>query len=222
MQFLSFLTLAGVVALAVPLVSAEPIVPQYRGMTLGDPIEAVIARLQIPIADVKTLHDAPSLTQRATWRPQAYLSGASGELESVAEIVVTFYAGRLAEIAIAYDRARTQGLTDADVRDVMGGVYGPSLLLPTPAKPAPQVTIGRWQDMETVVILWREQFPNRIGLTITSIASDAALQAAIADGVRLETAGAPARDLAKRAADAEAIRERDEKIRLENKAKFKP
>jgi hypothetical protein len=101
------------------------------------------------------------------------------------------------------------------------------MLIATPTRPATRPaperrTVGRWEDAETLLILWREQFPNRVGLVITSLASDAALQQAISDGVRLHAAEAPARDLARRAAEAAAIEARDEKIRRDNKRKFKP
>jgi hypothetical protein len=208
-------------------VTAEPGLPSYRGMTLGDPLQIVLAKLQIPEADVKAVHDDPMPIQRITWRPRPYVSGTPGEAESVAEMMLTFYAGRLAQIAVTYDRARTHGLTDADMLEALAGPYGAPLLVSTPTQaavtpPGAQVSIGQWEDGDTRVILWREQFPNRVGLVITSKGSQAALEQAIADGMRLETAAAPARELARRTAEAETIRARDEKIRLENKAKFKP
>ncbi|HYU77805.1 MAG TPA: hypothetical protein VEK56_02405, partial [Vicinamibacterales bacterium] len=114
-----------------------------------------------------------------------------------------------------------------DLNEALSRVYGGSLLLATPTtRPigaaSERRTIGRWQDADTQLVLWREEFPNRVGLTITSIAGDAALQQVIADGVRLQTADAPARDLARRTAEAAAIQARDEKIRIDNKTKFKP
>jgi hypothetical protein len=227
MQYLSLLTVTCVIALSVPLISAEPVLAQYRGVTLGDSLQAVVDRLQVAASDVKVVHDSPALIQQVTWRPRPFLTGSTGESESVAEMVLTFHTGRLAQITVIYDRARTQGLTNADVHEAMGSAYGPSMLVATPTTPttgavSAQVPIGRWEDAETLLILWREQFPNRIGLTITSIATDAALQQAIADGVRLDVAGGPARDLARRAADAAVIQARDAKIRLDNKSKFKP
>ena len=58
--------------------------------------------------------------------------------------------------------------------------------------------------------------------TVTSIATDRAMQEAIADGLRLEASEAPARDLARRATEDAALRARDEKARSDNKATFKP
>lgn len=227
MQHALTVALACAIAFGTQTPTAEPVISSYRGMTLGNSLPEVLARLQIPAADVQILHADPLLVQRATWRPRPYMSGRPGESESVADIVLTFYAGRLAQIAVTYDRAQTQGLTDADVIEALAGAYGAPLLRSSPTQrtvsPAgAHVTIGQWEDPETLVILWREQFPNRVGLTVSSKTSAAALEQAIADGMRVETAAAPARELARRNAEAEVIRARDEKIRLENKAKFKP
>jgi hypothetical protein len=83
------------------------------------------------------------------------------------------------------------------------------------------VTLG---DPVQVVVdqLWREPSTNRIKLTVTSIATDRAMQEATADGLRLEASEAPARDLARRATEDAALRARDEKARSDNKATFKP
>ena len=82
--------------------------------------------------------------------------------------------------------------------------------------------IGRWEDATTFMLLWRENYPGRLGLTISSIASDVALQEAIAEGLRLHTTQGTAMDGARRTADAAARQVRDEKTRRDNKATFKP
>ena len=229
MHYVLMIVLAGAIAGAAQAqtVTAGPGLVSYRGISLGDPIQTVLAQLKIAAADVQAVHGDPVPVQRATWRPRPPGSGMANDADSVAEMVLTFYAGHLAQIAVIYDRARTQGLTDADLLDAMTRMYGIPLLpsVPTKVVSGPvitQVTVGQWEDAETRVILWREQFPNRIGLVVTSRGSEAALQQAIADGMRVENAAAPARELARRNAEADVIRARDEKIRLENKAKFKP
>lgn len=220
------LSLVCTVAVSVPALAAQSALAQYRGVALGDSVQVVVERLHMSAADVTVVHDSPMLIQQVIWRPRASIGGSAGSADTVAEMVLTFQAERVGQIVVIYDRARTQGLTDDDVRDALGRTYGPSMLIAVPppraASASERVTIGRWEDATTLLILWREQFPNRIGMTITSIASDAALQQAIVDGARLAAAGAPARELARRTAEAEAIRLRDEKIRLENKKTFKP
>lgn len=223
----SLLTLMCALSLVLPATSAESVLSQYRGVTLGDSVQAVIDRLQLVASNVQVVHERPTVVQELTWRPHRFLSGTNLEPDPLAEMVLTFHAGRLARIAVTYDRERTEGMTNADLHEAMGRVYGASMLLAIPTQPtttpsAARQTIGRWEDAETLLLLWREQYPNRVGLTITSIAADAALQEAIAAGVRLHAAGAPARDLARRTAEATALQTKDEKIRRDNKAKFKP
>jgi hypothetical protein len=223
----SLLTLIGVLTLVVPSTSAETVLSQYRGVTLGESMQVVVDRLHLVASDIKVVHERPTVVQEVTWRPHRFVSGTTVDPDPLSEMVLTFHAGRLARVTAIYDRERTKGLTNADLHDVLGSVYGPSLLVAVPTQrtvtpPADRQTIAHWEDAETELLLWRENYPNRVGLTITSIVGDLALQEAIADGVRLTSAEAPARDLARRSAEAAATLARDEKIRLENKAKFKP
>ena len=221
------LTTACVVALAVPVTAAESVFSRYRGVALGDSVQAVVDQLEVTASDVKVVHERPTLVQQLTWRPHRFISGVTVEPDPVAEMVLTFHLGLLARIAVIYDRDRTEGLTDVDLHEALTSVYGSSMLVATPmqttiaARTKPEA-IGRWGDAETLVVLWREAYPNRVRLTITSIAADRAMQDAIADGVRLDTSEAPGRELARRTAEAAAVGARDEKVRRDNKATFRP
>ncbi len=221
------LTLACAVSFVLPASSAESVLSNYRGVTLGDSVQVVVDRLGLVASDVKVVHDRPTVVQEVTWRPRRFVSGSSIEPDALAEMVLTFQAGQLARIAVAYDRERTQGMTDADLHEAMGNVYGASMLVVSPTQltitaSSDRQTIGRWEDAETLLLLWREHYPNRVGLTLTSIAGDAALQKAISDGVRLYDAEAPGRNLARRTAELAANQAQVEKVRQDNKVKFKP
>ena len=127
-------------------------------------------------------------------------SGADSAHDPVADMVLTFHLGRLARIAVTYDRERTAGLTNADLHEAMSSVYGTSLLLSTPIQstltpPARPEVMGRWEDAGTLVLLWREHYPTRVGLTIVSISADREAQVAIADGLRIDASEVPARIL---------------------------
>jgi hypothetical protein len=214
-------------AFAFPVASAESVFSSYRGITLGDSVQVVVDQLKAVPSDVKVVHARPTLVQQLSWRPRQFVSGVSIQPDPVAEMILTFHLGRLARIAVIYERDRTRGLTDADLHDALSGVYGTSMLLSTPigtsiALPVDLQAIGRWGDSETLVLLWREAYPERVRLTITAIDADRAMQEALVDGMRLETSEAPARDVARRAAEAAALRARDENVRRDNKAAFKP
>jgi len=219
------LTVVCATTLVLPATSAEPVLSRYRDVTLGDTVQVVVERLQMTLSDVKVVSERPTLVQQLTWRTRRFVSGADSAHDPVADMVLTFHLGRLTRIAVTYDRERTAGLTNADLHEAMSSVYGTSMLLSTPIQitpPAGPEVIGRWEDAGTLVLLWRESYPARVGLTIASMGADREAQVAIADGLRIDASEAPARDLARHAAEVAALRARDEKIRLDNKAMFKP
>ena len=216
-----------VAAIAVPARAAESELSRYRGVTLGQSVETVVAALKAPATDVKVLRERPSLVQELTWRPLRFISGTTVDSDPLAEMVLTFHVDRLVRISASYDRERIAGLTDADLQEAIAAVYGPSSLMSSPAgttvqNPMERKTIGRWENAGTQLLLWHDRYPDRSGLTITAMAADTVMQQAIADGLRVEAAEAPARELALRAANAAAILARNDKIRRENKAAFKP
>ena len=207
-----------------------PPLAQYRDVTLGDSVQTVAERLQVSASDVKVLYAAPSLVQEITWRPHRFVSGTTVVADPLAEMVLTFHSNRLTRIIVSYDRERTQGLTDADLHELLTTEYGTALLRSTPTTPtvariginAQRQTISSWADAETLLLLWREEYPRRVGLTIAATNADRALQEAIVEGARLEVEGAPRRAIDKQVAAAAATEQRDAKIRKDNKAKFKP
>lgn len=206
---------------------AEMVFSHYRGVSLGDPVQLVVDRLGANLADVATVHLRPALIQRLTYRPRRFVSGLTLEPDALAEMVLTFHVGRLARIAVSYDRDRTAGLTDADLLTALSATYGTSMLTstPPPAMPSAAVEaepIGRWGDTDTLVVLRREAYSSRVGLTITAIESDRAMQAAVADSLRLDAREAPARDAARRDEAAKAASARADTIRQANKATFTP
>jgi hypothetical protein len=220
------LTTVCAMSLLVPGQTMEPRLSHYRSITLGDSVQKVADQLKVERSAIRVVHERPALVQQITWRPSRYVSGSTLEPDPLAEMVLTFHVDRLARIAVAYDRERTEGLTNEDLLEVFQGVYGPPMLqsitsLTSASSTAPQI-IGSWRDAESLVLLWRERYPSRVGLTITAMASDLAMQEAIANGERLDATEAPARDLARRAAEATALQTRDDKVRRDNKAAFKP
>jgi hypothetical protein len=207
---------------------ADSAFAQYRGVTLGDSLEAVVARLKVSAADIRTVQDRPTPIRELTWRP-AYQFGDGVRLapDSMAEMVLTFHLNRLARIAVTYDRDRTRGMTSADFHEALSTVYGLAQLVPRPttaidASSAAPEAIGRWGDAETLVLLSRERFPDRLKLTITAIDADRALQTALADAVRLEATDRPTREGARRVVEAATAQTQAQSNRRDNKATFKP
>ena len=218
-------TIVCAAVMALQVVSASPVYSRYRGVSIGDSVSVVVAALHMTTDDVAILHARPAMIQQLTWRPNQSFTGRTGAPEALAEMVLTFHLGRLARVVATYDRDRTDGLTNADLRDSFTTIYGASMLVPTPggirSSGDPEI-IGQWGDGETLVVLLREAFPRRITVTVSSVAADRLLQDALASGARLDATEAPTRDMVRRLSDEQTRRQRDEQSRLDNKSAFKP
>ena len=209
-----------------PLSASAPSLSQYRDVNLGDTVDMVVERLQVPSSNIKVLYEEPRLVQEIVWRPHRFVSGTVVVPDPLTEMVLTFHNDRLARIVVTYDRDKTQGLTDADLLELLTDTYGPPLLQSTTPETLtatnPRRRIASWADAHSRLLLWREEYPRLVGLTITATPADADLQNTLAEGARLAALGAPARAREKQAAAAAVIMERENQIRLENKLKFKP
>lgn len=222
----SVFLLLGLIGVAIVPLGAAARFADYRGVTLGDSVATVVARLHAEPSSVRVLHEQPSLIEELTWRPSRFISGKTVTPDALAEMVLTFHLGQLVRIAATYDRERTQGLTDADLNELVSGVYGLSMLPSAALSPAAAAegrrTVGSWRDANTSIQLWSEDRPRRAGLTVTSLIGAAVLDEAAAVAARRDAEESPKREQARLVAAAAAIVARDAKIRLDNKAKFKP
>lgn len=223
-------TMVWVAVLAVPVSAAEPVYASYRGAWLGDPVSVVVTHFKMSLADVTILQERPTLVQRLTWRPTRFVLDTKGAPESLDEMVFTFHLGRLVRIAVTYASERTEGLTDADLREVFTRSYGIPALVPTRTVSASDIVgpsaafdiVGQWGDADTLVRLSRPLYPRRIILTVTSIAADRVMLAANRDAPSLYAQDAPVVDSALRVLDETPQRIRTEKARKQNKAAFTP
>jgi hypothetical protein len=206
--------------------SSQAVFSRYRDVTLGESTTTVLERLQVESSAVKVLSQHPSLVQEVTWRLHRFLSGTTVAHDPLAEMVLTFHLERLVRIVAIYDRDRIEGLTDPDLVELLSAAYGlpllPSASSQAPRTAAQRKTLAVWTDADTHVSLWRDEYPRRVGLTVAAMAAEPALEAAIVEGARRTAEGGPQRDRDARAAAAGAIKERDDRIRLANKAGFKP
>ena len=218
-------TIVCAAVMAVQVVSASPVFSRYRGVSIGDSVSVVVASLHMMPSDVAIVHARPDMIQQLTWRPNQFVTGRTAAPDAVAEMVLTFHLGRLARLVATYDRDRTEGLTNADLRDSFTTIYGTSMLASTPggvrSSGDPEI-IGQWGDGETLVVLLREAFPRRLTVTVSSVAADRLLRDALASGARLDATEAPTRDMVRRLSEALAREQRDEQSRVDNKTAFKP
>lgn len=217
-------------ALVVPATAAEPVYANYRGVSLGDAVSDVASHFKLTLDDVATVHEPPTAVQRLTWRPRRFILDPTVSAPSLGEMEFLFHRGRLVRMLVTYETDRTDGLTDADLREAFTSTYGTPALTSTsfqvtgqiPEMPAPPVVIGQWGDASTMILVSRLLYPRRVVLTITSIADERAMQAAVDEAARLDQQGAPAREIAQRALDASLRQSQSDEARRRNKAAFTP
>jgi hypothetical protein len=187
----------------------------------------VVARTGAKDADVKTLHERPSLLQELSWR-RPYQSATTAD-DSIEAIVFNFVDGQLFRMDVSYEVDRTEGLTIEDMTASLATLYGPRST--APARPARRsefdsiatpTVLATWRDGDSTIALTQSPFSRAYGLVITSTSLEALARKAEAVAAARDRREAPAREAARAKAAADAERAAATKTRSANKAAFKP
>ena len=134
---------------------------RYREFQVGMSLSEVAAQAEIA-PEPRVLQQRPAVIQELMWQPPRVLR-LSPSGDSVRKVLFRFYNGQLFRMVVTYDRARTEGLTAADLIDAMSATYGLPILpateiayaltmlpaaemrsSPTPV-PGGRATPARWQ-----------------------------------------------------------------------------
>jgi len=199
---------------------------KYRDFQFGAGVPAVAKLTSTSANEIKVLDSRPALIQEITWRPRP-LDAPSG-VESVREVVFTFYDGALFRMVVNYDRYETEGLTREDMVGAISAAYGPAGKLPAAvpaagARPGDQDEIlAQWQDSEHRFDLIRSGYRSTFRLVGVLKNLEAPAEAAALEGKRLDDREAPQRDAARAASEEQEAQAKLEKARLLNKLKFRP
>jgi hypothetical protein len=198
---------------------------RYRNFELGSDLATVAKRAAVDAFQAKVIHSRPALIQDLEWRPQPL--GASSQIESVQEVLFSFYGGKLFRIKVDYDRYQTEGLTVEDFVDAISATYGPATKPVAPVKVAPdsygdqEEIVAQWQDSQCRFDLIRISYGPTFRLVGVMKKLEASAQAATLEAKRLDDQEAPQRDAARIASEEEAAKTKLEKARLVNKPKFR-
>ncbi len=227
MSFRSGFVLSSVLASTLLLHGADLVTRNppsgYRTFQLGSSVAEVAKQTGNASSDAKVISTRPERVEELNWR-----SSPSPTPDSVQKILFSFYNGALFQMTITYDPSRTGGLTDADLTDALGAVYGPGS--PPAAKEIAFNSgysntvraITQWGDPQSRMTLVGMPYGGGFGLIVSSTRDEALAQTALLESKRLDQLEAPQKELdlrAKQVADAEA---KDEKSRLANKPEFRP
>jgi hypothetical protein len=198
---------------------------RYRVYVLESSLESVIAASGARADDAKTLHERPAAIQEIEWRAP-YASSGSDLADPVRGIIFTFYNDALYQVAVSYDRDRTDGLTSSDIIESLSAVYGEPVLRSARTRPAAAfpdtAVLAQWDGNASSVTLLRDTYSPEYRLILVSKSLSVRAKSAIREAIRLDAVEAPRREVQQRKKEAaEATAARD-KTRTTNKAAFRP
>jgi len=198
----------------------------YREFQLGATLQAITKQTEMKPSDARVVHQRPELIQELEWQPRR-LPGPSSELDSVDQILFTFYNGQLFRMLVSYDRRRTEGLTLDDMIEVISAKYGPAtrgdaeIIFPS-AYNTKVAVLARWEDSEHSFNLIHSSYQPGFALVVISKPLNALAQTAAVEAIRLDTQEAPQREIDRQKKQEEEARLHQDKARLSNKLGFRP
>jgi len=198
----------------------------YRGFQFGMDLSAAVKRAEIKPSDAKMVHQRPAVIQDLSWRPPG-VAGSPGESDTVKDVLLSFYNGKLFRVVANYDRYKTEGMTTEDVIGAVSVTYGVAakpiaeILFPSSYSENVKV-IARWEDAEFSVNLVQSPYQPSFALVSFSKQLNDLAQAATVEAIRLDAQEAPQREADQRRQQADEVSAKQEKARLANKPSFRP
>jgi hypothetical protein len=219
-----FLAVSGAVLAASLMFAGE--LSSYRDFQLGASLQAVAKQTEMKVSEARVVHQRPELIQELEWQPRR-LPGPSAELDSVDQILFTFYNGQLFRMLVSYDRRRTEGLTLDDMIEVISAKYGPAtrgaaeIIFPSAYNTKVPV-MARWEDSQSEFNLIHSAYQPGFALVVISKPLDALAQTAAVEAIRLDEKEAPQREIDRQKKQEDEARLHQDKVRLANKPGFRP
>lgn len=149
------------ILLGTPLLHAQDF-SKYRNFSLGMSLSEIVKLTDTTLAQVKTSHRSPGLTQELNWWPPTGTGGAY-QGDAVQQILFLFYNGGLYRIFVTYDPRAVEGLTTEDMVQSISARYGPAIntinKISGPASSGySQQMVASSEDSQYCVKLVRESF----------------------------------------------------------------
>jgi hypothetical protein len=213
--------------LSAPLVGAQDL-SRYREFQIGMNLAAVAKLANEKPSEAKMVHQRPAVIQELEWQPQRFLSS-SPQTDPVKEVLFSFYNGELFRVTVTYDWYRIGGLTEEDMVQAISAIYGTAtrptakvILSSSQPNKEDEKVIARWEDSQYSLDLLQPSYPPTFKMVLVSKRLDALAGTAITEALRLDEQEAPRREVERQKKQAEEDRAELEKIRLVNKAIFRP
>jgi hypothetical protein len=179
------------ILLSAPLVRGQDL-SKYRDFRLGMSLPEVSSQVDLRPLQTKLIQKHPAVIQELTCWPGGY-SDYSRQTDSVWQIFVSFYNGRLFRILVTYDQDATRGLTAEDMVEAISTKYG------APTRPVGEISfttnelyrstqkvIARWEDSQYSINLVRSRVLKSFALVMFSKRLNAQAEAAIAKSLNVD------------------------------------
>jgi hypothetical protein len=209
------------------LVGAQDL-SRYREFQIGMNLPTVAKLANEKPSEAKMVHQRPAVIQELEWQPQRFLSS-SPQTDPVKEVLFSFYNGELFRVTVTYDWYRIGGLTEEDMVQAISAIYGTAtrptakvILSSSQPNKEDEKVIARWEDSQYSLDLLQPSYPPTFKMVLVSKRLDALAGTAITEALRLDEQEAPRREVERQKKQAEEDRAELEKIRLVNKAIFRP
>ena len=142
------------------------------------------------------------------------------------QVLLSFYNGQLFRIVVNYEWDRTEGLTVEDMVEALSVTYGPAATEISSAlsrlNTGSDKIVAHWEGPEYSLNLFRPSSASTFGLVVFSKRLDALAQAASVEAIRLDEHGIPRRAIDRKQKQEDEDHARQAKVRLVNKATFRP
>ena len=211
--------------LAASLVSAGDF-STYREFQFGMTLPAVVKLVGMNSSQAKVIHERPALIQDLDWQLGRH-PGSSPDAGPVNDIRFSFCNGELFRMVVNYDRYKTEGLTAEDMIEGISAKYGTAtrptaeIILPSLLN-EPVKVIARWEDSQYSFDLVPSFYGPGFAMVLCSKRLGALAQTAVTEALQLDAQEAPQREAERQRKQEEENRVKEEKVRLANKASFRP
>jgi hypothetical protein len=206
--------------LSAPLVGGQDL-SKYRDFRLGMSLPELSSQVDLRPLRTKLIQKHPAVIQELTCWPGGF-ADYSRQTDSVWQIFVSFYKGKLFRILVTYDQDATRGLTAEDMVEVISTKYGAAtkpvgeISFPTnELYRSAQKVLARWEDSDYSINLVRSRVLNSFALVMFSKRLDAQAEAAIAKSLNMDGPEDPQKEIDrqnKENDDLEAARQKNRKI----------
>jgi hypothetical protein len=221
--------LVSCMVLIAPVLASQDLA-RYRNFELGTSTASIMKETRSEPSNLKTLYTTPELIQMLQWNRQDYFSiPARDPKDPVRALRFDFHKDRLVRIVAQYDNKLLEGLTAADLIEVISESYGrPSTSVQTVIVSSygtyidEQKVLASWTNGENTVSLFRSSIGGEFGLVVSSDKLELLAAESVREARRLEAASAPKREMDRLEKEAETRRLAEEKARSINKPNFRP